>query len=37
VILIDIFHGFQKPKSIEEYLNTFIIDLLEVIDNGLNS
>ncbi|KAE9530085.1 hypothetical protein AGLY_011547 [Aphis glycines] len=36
VIPIGIFHGFQKPKSIEEYLNTFIIDLLEVIDNGLN-
>ncbi|KAL4082809.1 hypothetical protein QTP88_029465 [Uroleucon formosanum] len=36
VIPIGIFHGFQKSKSIEEYLNTIIIDLLEVIDNGLN-
>jgi len=36
VIPIGPFHGFQNPKSLEEYLNTFIIDLLEVIDNGLN-
>jgi len=36
VIPIGIFHGFQKPKSIEEYLNRFIIDLSQVIDYGLN-
>ncbi|XP_060882093.1 uncharacterized protein LOC132953757 [Metopolophium dirhodum] len=35
VIPIGIFHGFQKPHSIEEFLNPFIIDLLEIIDNGL--
>jgi len=32
---IGIFHGFQKPISIEEFLNPLIIDLLEVLDNGL--
>jgi len=36
VIPIGIFHGFQKPLSIEEFLNPFIIDLLEVLDNGLS-
>jgi len=36
VIPISIFHGFQKPLSIEEFLNPFIIDLLEVLDNGLS-
>lgn len=35
VVPIGIFHGFHKPQSIEEFLNPFIIDLLEVIDNGL--
>ncbi|KAF0722100.1 Uncharacterized protein FWK35_00032924, partial [Aphis craccivora] len=35
VIPIGIFHGFQKPISIEEFLNPLIIDLLEVLDNGL--
>lgn len=35
VIPIGIFHRFQKPQSIEEFLNPFIIDLLEIIDNGL--
>jgi hypothetical protein len=35
VVPIGIFHGFHKPQSIEEFLNPFIVDLLEVIDNGL--
>jgi hypothetical protein len=35
VIPIGIFHGFNKPESIEEYLNPLIIDLLEVIDYGI--
>lgn len=36
VIPIGMFHGFQKPLSIEEFLNPFIIDVLDVLDNGLN-
>ncbi|XP_050546090.1 uncharacterized protein LOC126908221 [Daktulosphaira vitifoliae] len=35
-IPIGIFHGFQKPHLIEEFLNPFINDILEVLDNGLN-
>jgi len=35
VIPIGIFQEFQKPYSIEEFLNPLIIDLLEVLNNGL--
>lgn len=35
VIPVGIFHGFQKPQSIEEFMNPFIIDLLEMVENGL--
>lgn len=36
VIPIGIFHRFQKPQSIEEFMNPFIIDLLHIIENGLS-
>jgi len=36
VLPIGIFHGFKKPHSIEEFLNPFIADTLEVLRNGLN-
>lgn len=35
IIPVGIFHGFQKPQSIEEFMNPFIIDLLEMVENGL--
>jgi len=36
VVPIGFFHGFQKPQLVEQFLNPLIIDLLEVLDNGLN-
>jgi len=36
VLPIGIFHGFKKPHSIEEFLDPFIVDTLEVLRNGLN-
>lgn len=36
VIPIGIFHGDEKPNSIEEFLNPFINDILELLKNGLN-
>jgi len=36
VIPIGIFHGYKKPHSIEEYLNPFIDDILEVLKSGLD-
>lgn len=36
VIPIGIFHGCKKPQSVEEFLNLFIIDLLEVLESGLS-
>jgi len=36
VIPVGIFHRYQKPESLEQYLNPFIDDILEVIEDGLN-
>ncbi|KAF0713730.1 DUF4806 domain-containing protein, partial [Aphis craccivora] len=36
VLPIGIFHGFKKPHSIEEFLNPFVVDTLEVLRSGLN-
>lgn len=35
VIPIGIYHGEKKPNSIEEYMNPFILDLLNVMKSGL--
>lgn len=36
VISVGIFHGYQKPESLEQYLNPFIDDILGVIEDGLS-
>jgi len=35
VIAVGVFHGTKKPNFIEEFLNPFIIDLLDVFDTGI--
>lgn len=35
VFPVGIFHGYEKPKSVEEFLNPFIIDILKLLDDGL--
>lgn len=36
VLPIGIFHGNTKPKSIHEFFNPFITDLLTLLNNGIN-
>lgn len=36
VLPIGIFHGNTKPKSIHEFFNPFLIDLLTLLNNGIN-
>jgi len=36
VIPIGIFHGLEKPSSVSEFLNCFIIDILNILQKGIN-
>lgn len=36
VLPIGIFHGNTKPKSIHEFFNPFLTDLLELLNNSIN-
>ncbi|CAI6342671.1 unnamed protein product [Macrosiphum euphorbiae] len=35
VFPIGIFHGYQKPQSVEEFFNPFVSDILKVLKDGL--
>ncbi|KAE9526673.1 hypothetical protein AGLY_013321 [Aphis glycines] len=36
VIPIGIFHGFEKPSSVDEFLSFFLMDALNMLENGIN-
>ncbi|XP_066932759.1 uncharacterized protein [Clytia hemisphaerica] len=35
VFIIAIFHGYSKPDSVEEFLNDFILEATDILQNGL--
>jgi len=36
VMAVGIYHGDKKPNSIEEFMNPFVLDLLSIMNSGLN-
>jgi len=36
VVAVGIYHGDKKPNSIEEFMNPFVLDILSIMNSGLN-